>query len=174
MGQSTDLGLMNMQVVLVVAMSENRVIGRDGGLPWQISADLKHFKKVTMGSPIIMGRKTWDSIGRALPGRRNIVITRNTEFMPEGADTVTTIDAALALCRDDNAEKAMIIGGGQIYAETIKIADVIELTEVHETIDGDTVFPEIDASIWQETSREKQPSETPEGPTFSFVTLRRR
>jgi len=165
---------MNMQVVLVVAMSENRVIGRDGGLPWQISADLKHFKKVTMGSPIIMGRKTRDSIGRALPGRRNIVITRNTEFMPEGADTVATIDAALALCRDDNAEKAMIIGGGQIYAETIKIADVIELTEVHETIDGDTVFPEIDTSIWQETSREKQPAETPEGPTFSFVTLRRR
>lgn len=165
---------MNMQVVLVVAMSENRVIGRDGGLPWQISADLKHFKKVTMGSPIIMGRKTWDSIGRALPGRRNIVITRNTEFTPEGADTVATIDAALALCRDDNAEKAMIIGGGQIYAETIKIADVIELTEVHETIEGDTVFPEIDASIWQETSREKQSPETPNGPTFSFVTLRRR
>lgn len=163
-----------MQIVLVVAMSENRVIGRDGGLPWQISADLKHFKAVTMGSPIIMGRKTWDSIGRALPGRRNIVITRNAEFTLGDADTVTTIDAALALCRDDDAEKAMIIGGGQIYAETIKIADVIELTEVHETIDGDTVFPEIDTALWQETAREMQLSETPDGPNFSFVTLIRR
>ncbi len=165
---------MDMEIILVVAMSENRVIGRDGGLPWQISADLKHFKKVTMGSPIIMGRKTWEGIGRALPGRRNIVITRNTEFTPEGADTVTTIDAALVLCREDDAEKAMIIGGGQIYAETIKLADVIELTEVHETIDGDTVFPEIDPDVWQETAREMQATETPAGPTFSFVTLRRR
>jgi len=165
---------MAMQITLVVAMSENRVIGRDGGLPWQISADLKHFKKVTMGSPIIMGRKTWDSIGRALPGRRNIVITRNAEFTPTGADTVTTIDAALALCREDDADKAMIIGGGQIYAETIKIADAIELTEVHETIDGDTVFPEIDPDIWQETARDLQSAETPGGPTFSFVTLIRR
>ena len=154
---------MAMQITLVVAMSENRVIGRDGGLPWQISADLKHFKKVTMGSPIIMGRKTWDSIGRVLPGRRNIVITRNTEFTPEGADTVTTIDAALALCREDDADKAMIIGGGQIYAETIKVADVIELTEVHETIDGDTVFLEIDPDIWQETARDLQSAETPGG-----------
>lgn len=165
---------MAMQITLVVAMSENRVIGRDGGLPWQISADLKHFKKVTMGSPIIMGRKTWDSIGRALPGRRNIVITRNTDFSPEGADTVTTIDAALALCREDDADKAMIIGGGQIYAETINIADVIELTEVHETIDGDTVFPVIDLDIWQEAARELQSAEMPDGPTFSFVTLIRR
>ena len=165
---------MAMQITLVVAMSENRVIGRDGGLPWQISADLRHFKKVTMGSPIILGRKTWDSIGRVLPGRRNIVITRNTEFTLEGADTVTTIDAALALCREDDADKAMIIGGGQIYAETIKVADVIELTEVHETIDGDTVFPEIDPDIWQETARDLQSAETPGGPTFSFVTLIRR
>ncbi len=163
-----------MQIVLVVAMSENRVIGRDGGLPWQISADLKHFKSVTMGNPIIMGRKTWDSIGGALPGRRNIVITRNTEFTLEGADTVTTIDAALTLCREDDAEKAMIIGGGQIYAETIKIADVIELTEVHETIDGDTIFPEIDPALWEETAREMQSPETSDGPSFSFVTLCRR
>lgn len=163
-----------MQIILVVAMSENRVIGVDGDLPWKISADLKHFKKVTMGHPVVMGRKTWESLPFPLPGRRNIVITRDGDAVFEGADKVSTIAGALELCRDDGAEKAMVIGGGQIFAETIKDADIIELTEVHARIDGDTVFPEIDPGIWTETDRERHPAETPDGPAFSFVTLVRR
>ena len=163
-----------MQIVLVVAMSENRVIGVDGDLPWKISADLKHFKKVTMGHPVVMGRKTWESLPFPLPGRRNIVITRDGDAVFEGADKVSTIAGALELCRDDGAEKAMVIGGGQIFAETIKDADIIELTEVHARIDGDTVFPEIDPGTWMETDRERHPAETPDGPAFSFVTLVRR
>lgn len=163
-----------MQIVLVVAMSENRVIGRDGGLPWHISADLKHFKAVTMGHPVIMGRKTWDSIGRVLPGRRNIVITRNPDFSFEGVDVVRTIGGALELCRTDDAEKAMIIGGGEIFAETMRDADLLELTIVHADIDGDTVFPEVDPGDWEELERELHPAETPDGPAYSFLTLKRR
>lgn len=162
-----------MDIVLVVAVSENRVIGRDGDLPWKISADLKHFKNVTMGYPVVMGRRTWESLPYPLPGRRNIVITRNPDAVFEGADTVTTISGALDLCRGDGAEKAMIIGGGQIYAEIIRDADVIELTEVHAEIEGDTLFPEIDPAEWQETRRERHPPETDGGPAFSFVTLER-
>lgn len=162
-----------MQIVLVVAKSENNVIGVDGDLPWKISADLKHFKAVTMGHPIIMGRKTWDSIGRPLPGRRNIVITRRDDLMIEGVDVVKSIDAALDLCRADSAAKAMIVGGGQIYADIIDQADVIELTEVHTEIEGDTVFPVINPDEWIETARETIAADG-ETPSYSFVTLTKR
>ncbi|MGJ3258428.1 MAG: dihydrofolate reductase [Rhodospirillales bacterium] len=163
-----------MEIVLVVAMSENRVIGRDGDLPWKISADLKHFKKVTMGHPVIMGRKTWESLPFPLPGRRNVVITRAEDAAFEGAETVTTIEGALEMCRRDDAEKAMIIGGGEIFAELMRDADVIELTEVHADVDGDTLFPEIDTAEWEESFRERHPPETPDGPAYSFVTLERK
>jgi dihydrofolate reductase len=163
-----------MEIVLVVAMSENRVIGRDGDLPWKISADLKHFKKVTMGYPVVMGRKTWESLPFPLPGRRNIVITRNPDAVFDGAETVATIAGALDLCRDDGADKAMIIGGGQIFADILRDADVIELTEVHADIDGDTVFPALEEGVWEESFRERHPAETPDGPEYSFVTLQRR
>lgn len=162
-----------MQVVLVVAKSENNVIGVDGDLPWKISADLKHFKAVTMGHPIIMGRKTWDSIGRPLPGRRNIVITRRADLLIDGVDVVQSIDAALDLCRNDNAKKAMIVGGGQIYKDIIGQADVIELTEVHTEIEGDTVFPLITSDTWEETARRTTPADGAT-PAYSFVTLKRR
>lgn len=160
-----------MRIVIVVAMSENRVIGRDGDLPWRISADLKHFKAVTMGHPILMGRKTWDSLGRPLPGRRNIVITRNSDFAAEGTERAASMDDALAMCA--GAEKAMIIGGGQIYADVLDKTDIIELTEVHAETEGDTYFPEIDPTNWRETARERFDAETPDGPAFSFVTLQR-
>lgn len=162
-----------MQIVLVVAKSENNVIGVDGDLPWKISADLKHFKAVTMGHPIIMGRKTWDSIGRPLPGRRNIVITRRDDLVIEGVDVVKSVDAALDLCRTDGAAKAMIVGGGQIYADIIDQADVIELTEVHTDINGDTFFPTIDPDEWSEAARDTVAAEG-ETPAYSFVTLNRR
>ncbi len=162
-----------MDIVLVVAMSENRVIGRDGGLPWHISGDLKHFKAVTMGHPIIMGRKTWQSIGRPLPGRDNIVITRDSEFSADGATVVKSIDAALARCRDAGAAAAMIIGGGQIYAETMPMATHLELTEVHANVDGDTYFPEVDPAEWMETARTPVAA-AGDSPAHSFVTLVRR
>lgn len=162
-----------MEIVLVVAKSENNVIGVDGDLPWKISADLKHFKAVTMGHPIVMGRKTWDSIGRPLPGRRNIVITRRDDLVIDGVDVVKSIDAALDLCRADGAAKAMIVGGGQIYADIMDQADVIELTEVHIDIDGDTVFPIIDPDHWHETARDTTPAEG-DTPAYSFVTLTKR
>lgn len=161
-----------MQIVLVVAKSENNVIGVDGDLPWRISADLKHFKAVTMGHPIIMGRKTWDSIGRPLPGRQNIVITRRDDLVIDSVDVVKSIDAALDLCRGDNASKAMIVGGGQIYADIMDRADIIELTEIHTQIDGDTVFPMINPDEWTETARETFPADG-DTPAYSFVTLLR-
>ncbi len=163
-----------MEIVLVVAMSENRVIGRDGDLPWKISADLKHFKRVTMGHPVVMGRKTWESLPFPLPGRRNIVITRNEGAEFEGAETVPAIEGALELCRLAGDEKVMIIGGGEIFAETMRDAGVIELTEVHDVIDGDTLFPEIDPAEWAESFRERHPPESDGGPAFSFVTLERK
>lgn len=163
-----------MQIVLVVAMAQNRVIGVDGDLPWKISADLKHFKAVTMGHPVIMGRKTYESIGKPLPGRDNIVITRNDAFAADGIERVSSIEDALDLCRSRNAEKAMIIGGGQIYAETINLADVIELTEVHAEIKGDTVFPEIDGTLFEEVARERFADDGEGTPAYSFVTLQRR
>lgn len=162
-----------MQIVLVVAKSENNVIGVDGDLPWRISADLKHFKAVTIGHPIIMGRKTWDSIGRPLPGRRNIVITRRNDLVIDGVDVVKSIDAALDLCRKDGTTKAMIVGGGQIYADIMDQADIIELTEVHCAIDGDTVFPAIDPAKWSETARETFAADG-DTPSYSFVTHTRR
>ncbi len=162
-----------MDIVLVVAKSENNVIGVDGDLPWRISADLKHFKAVTIGHPIIMGRKTWDSIGRPLPGRRNIVITRRNDLVIDGVDVVKSIDAALDLCRADNTAKAMIVGGGQIYADIMDQADIIELTEIHTQIDGDTVFPTINPHDWVETARETFAADG-DTPAYSFVTLTRR
>ncbi len=154
-------------------MAENRTIGRDGGMPWHLPGDLKHFKTVTMGHPVIMGRKTWESIGRPLPGRRNIVVTRNPAFRADGAEAVPDLANALELCRSAGAEAGMVIGGGEIYAQAMPLSDRIELTEIHAVIDGDTVFPAIDPAIWLETRRERQPA-APDGTEFSFVTLLRR
>lgn len=154
-------------------MAENRTIGRDGGMPWHLPADLKHFKAVTMGHPVVMGRKTWESIGRPLPGRRNVIVTRNPDFRPSGAETAPDLTTALQRCRDTGAEAAMVIGGGEIYAQAMPLADRIELTEIHAHIDGDTAFPAIDPALWRETRRVRQPA-APDGTAFSFVTLERR
>lgn len=162
-----------MDIVLVVAMSENRVIGRDGGLPWHISGDLKHFKAVTMGYPVVMGRKTWESIGRPLPGRDNIVITRDTSYAAEGAVVVGSVSDAIDQCAGSGAERIMIIGGGQIYTETMPMATHLELTEVHAHVDGDTYFPEVNPADWTETERTAVAADG-ESPAHSFVTLIRR
>ncbi len=141
------------RISLVVAVSRNGVIGRDGGLPWHISSDLKRFKAITLGKPVIMGRKTWESLPkRPLPGRQNIVITRQPRYSAEGALVVATIDAALRAA--ENTGEIAIIGGGEIYAMIFPLADRIYLTEVDMDVVGDTFFPPIDPGEWQEVARE--------------------
>ncbi len=146
-----------MIVSLVVAMAENRVIGRDGGLPWHIPGDLKLFKKTTMGKPIVMGRKTWESLGRPLPGRPNIVITRDRNYRAEGAHVADGLQAALALAeelaRQSAVDEIMVIGGAEIYRLALPIADRLYLTEVSLCPQGDAWFPEFDLQEWRQTCR---------------------
>ncbi|MBW2472126.1 MAG: type 3 dihydrofolate reductase, partial [Deltaproteobacteria bacterium] len=141
-----------MRISLIVAMAENRVIGRDNQLPWRIPADLKHFKALTMGKPIIMGRKTYESIGRPLPGRDNIVITGDTSYRAEGCQVVHTLEEALRSA--GGAEEAMIIGGATLYRQTLKDADRLYLTLVKAQPEGDTWFPKIEPQEWREIRRE--------------------
>jgi dihydrofolate reductase len=142
-------------ISLVVAVSRNGVIGRDGGLPWHISSDLKRFKAMTMGKPVIMGRKTWDSLPRKpLPGRSNIVISRAGRVSDEGAVVVPDVEAALAVARRESPAEICIIGGGEIYRLFLPLAGRIYLTEVQMDVEGDTRFPDLDPAVWREVSRE--------------------
>jgi dihydrofolate reductase len=152
-------------LTLVVAYARNRVIGRDNALPWKLPGDLAHFKRTTFGHPIVMGRKTWESLGRPLPGRHNIVITRNAHYAAEGATVVPDIDTALHACA--GAEQMFVIGGAQIYAAVLDRADRIVATEVRADVDGDAFFPLLQPSRWREVSREPQPAEN--GYAYDFV-----
>ncbi|HUG58195.1 MAG TPA: dihydrofolate reductase [Candidimonas sp.] len=156
-------------VQLVVAYSDNRAIGRDNTLPWRLPADLAHFKRVTLGQPIVMGRNTWESLGRPLPGRPNLVVSRNAQYQANGATVYPTLEAALAACQD--AERICVIGGEQIFRHALDIADEIVATEVHAHVDGDTFFPPMDQGTWQETERLPQPEEN--GYRFDFVVYKR-
>ncbi len=159
-----------MIISMVVAKAENGVIGRDGDLPWRIPADLKYFKAITMGKPIIMGRKTYESIRRPLPGRKNIVITRDRAWRADGVAVAHSLEEAVT--EAGAVKESMIIGGAEIYRQALAQTGRIYLTEVHTTPDGDTVFPAIDTTEWRETSREDHPA-TDGNPAFSFVTLER-
>jgi dihydrofolate reductase len=158
------------QLTLVVAIDAQRGIGVDNKLPWHLPEDLAHFKRVTLGQPIIMGRKTFDSIGRALPGRRNIVITRNAGWRHEGVDAVTSLQAALDLIQD---APASVIGGAQIFNAAMDIADRMIVTEIDHSFDCDTFFPPIDPSVWVETARESHHSQA-NGYDYAFVTYERK
>jgi len=159
-----------MTLSLIVAMSENRVIGAGNQMPWHLPADLKYFKAVTLGKPIIMGRKTYDSIGRPLPGRRNIVVTRNADWCAEGVETVPNLEGAITSAGE--ATEIMITGGAQIYAQALDMADRLYVTEVGLTVDGDAYFPEIDENCWAEVSR--IPHEVEGGrPAYAFVVYHR-
>ena len=159
------------EVVLVAAVADNGIIGADGGLPWRLPEDLKHFKALTTGHPVIMGRRTFDSLGRALPGRRNIVITRQPGWSAPGAERAPSLAHALAAAGSRTA--AMIIGGAEIFAQALPLARRIELTEVHSRPEGDTLFPPLDRDRWREVARDDRPAL--EGrPAYSFVTLKRR
>lgn len=156
-------------IQLVVAYADNRVIGRNNTLPWRLPSDLAHFKQVTMGCPIVMGRNTWDSLGRPLPGRPNLVISRNPDLQPAGATVYASLDKALAACHDSN--RVCIIGGQQLFDLGLQIADEIVATEIHAEIEGDTFFPPLKAGIWQEKSRQPQAPEN--GLAFDFVVYQK-
>jgi dihydrofolate reductase len=154
-----------MKLAVIAAVARNGAIGKDNALLWRLPEDLKFFKRTTLGHPVIMGRKTFDSIGRPLPGRRNIVITRNAHWQHEGVAVAPSLDAALALLND--ADEPYVIGGGEIYAQALPRADVIVLTEVDADFEADTFFPQWDHSAYTETSRETHTS--PDGWAYHFV-----
>lgn len=148
-----------MKVTLIAAVAENGVIGRDGTMPWRLSTDLKRFKATTMGKPVLMGRKTWESFPkRPLPGRRNIVVTRDPAYRAEGAEIAGSLDEALKLARGEGAEEVGVIGGGEIYAQAMPLADRLDITRVLAEIEGDTRFPAIDPRIWTVVSEEAFPA----------------
>lgn len=158
-------------------MAENRTIGKDNGLPWHLSEDLKYFRKVTMGHCIIMGRKTWESIGRPLPGRTNIVITRNEDYKAEGARVVSSLEAAIKLAQSisivEEVEEAFIIGGAGLYQEALSRAERFHLTRVHAAIEGDTHLSEFDESQWSEISRDEYPKSETNPYDYSICVLER-
>lgn len=162
-----------MRKTIIVAMAENRVIGKDNDLPWRLSGDLKRFKAITMGKPIIMGRKTYDSIGRPLPGRTNIVITRNADWQAEGCKVAQNLEDAFSLAASEGAAEAMIIGGAEIYKQALPLVDRLELTLVRARVEGDAFFPEVDSANWKEVAREQGGEATAENPAYDFVTLDR-
>ncbi|QPC88166.1 diacylglycerol kinase [Mesorhizobium sp. NBSH29] len=153
-----------MKIAIYVAIAEDGVIGKDGGMPWRLSSDLKRFKADTMGKSIVMGRKTWESFPkRPLPGRTNIVITRNRDFSEDGAEIVGSLDDALTLARArgrcmPSADEICIIGGGEIYRQALPLADVLHVTHVVADVDGDTRFPPIDPDIWTVVSSQSYPA----------------
>jgi len=167
-----------MIISIVVAVADNGVIGRDGGLPWRISSDLKTFRRLTMGKPLIMGRRTFQSLKKPLDGRDNIVVSGNSDYKPEGALVVGDLPSALALARacaeKRGVDEIAIIGGTAVFEAALPIADRIYKTEVHGTPEGDAMFPELDWSDWQEVGRE----ELPRGPNDDYgatlITLERR
>ena len=154
---------------IIVAMSSNRVIGVNNTLPWHLSEDLKHFKFLTTGHTIIMGRKTYESIGRALPNRRNIVISRNTETSCEGAEIVHSIEDAFSISKHD--DEVFVIGGSNIYEQALNFVDYLYITEIKKSFSGDAFFPEINKSIWIETLREDHIAN--DGLEFSFVSYQK-
>jgi dihydrofolate reductase len=164
-------------IVLVVAVAENGVIGRDNKLPWRIKSDLKFFKSVTMDRPVVMGRKTYDSIGKPLPGRTNIVITRRPDFAAPGILVAPGVEPALAAARGDalrrGADTIAVIGGTEIFAQTLPLADRIILTLVHAKPVGDTYFPDLDPAVWREAERLPQPKGPDDEYGFTIVHYQR-
>lgn len=163
-----------LTVSIVVAVADNGVIGRDNDLPWRLPADLAHFKRVTMGKPMLMGRRTFESIGRVLPGRASLVLTRDTAWQFPGTEVFAGIDEALAACTARGAEECAIIGGAQIYAAALPLATRLYLTQVHANVDGDTYFPALVRAEWREVERTSLAISDKSPLPISFVTLERR
>ena len=166
------------KIVLVVAVARNGVIGRDGDLPWRLPSDLKRFKQLTIGRPVLMGRKTWESIGRPLPGRPNIVVTRDAAFSAPGAEVVSSLDEGLAAARREakalGVDEVCIIGGGQIYAQVFDRADILHVTHVEADVEGDARFPAIDPAVFEKVAEEPIPQGEKDSHVMHFVTWRRK
>lgn len=167
-----------MEIVLIVAVAENGVIGDRGAIPWRLKSDQQRFKALTMGKPVVMGRKTFISLRRPLPGRTNIVVTRDAGFRAAGAVVTTSFDAACAVATGDAlrrfATEIAVIGGAEIYAQWMACADRLEITEVHARPGGDTYFAAIDAASWEEVARLRNPAGSDDSADYSYVTYRRR
>ena len=157
---------------LIVAMAKNHTIGINNTLPWRCPEDLKHFKALTMGHHMIMGRKTFDSIGKPLPGRTTVVVTRNTDLQIEGCQMAHSLKAAIAACAGE--DEIFIVGGAELYRQAITLADTLYITEIQQDVDGDAYFPEFDKNAWRETSRVVNSQITPQPLNFHFVTYRRK
>lgn len=160
-----------MIISIIAAMADNRVIGIDNRLPWSLPADMKWFRQQTSGKPVLMGRKTYDSIGKPLPNRRNIIISRDAGLVVGGCEVVNSVEAALGLCRD--TPEVMIIGGASFYEQMLPKADRLYLTLVHAEVAGDAHFPEIDANEWREIERTDHHADGANGFDYSFVILER-
>ena len=159
------------RVSIIVAADERGGIGRDGGLPWHLPEDLKRFKALTMGKPIVMGRRTWDSIGRPLPGRRSIVVSRQAGLAMAGAEVYGSLEAALEAAAD--TPETCVIGGAEIYRQALPRAEIVHLTRVHALVDADTFLPPLDGGEWEEVAREDRPADDRHAHAYSFLTLRR-
>ncbi|QYJ78143.1 type 3 dihydrofolate reductase [Shewanella acanthi] len=156
-----------MRIAMIAAMANNRVIGKDNQMPWHLPEDLRHFKAMTLGKPVVMGRKTFESIGRPLPGRHNIVISRQADLVIEGVTCVTSFEAAKAAAGE--CEELVIIGGGQLYAEFLPLADKLYLTEINLDVEGDTYFPDWNDGQWQVT--ESKAEINAQGLEYRFINL---
>ena len=152
---------------MIVAMDENRLIGKDNQLPWHMPADLAFFKRVTMGKPILMGRKTWESIGRPLPGRRNIVISRNPDYQAEGAELTSSLSEAIALCESE--PEIMMIGGATLFEECLKETEILYLTRIHHAFEGDTWFPDFNIYPWTKEFQEDYAADEANPYAYSFI-----
>lgn len=160
------------RIALVAALAANRVIGANGRIPWRISEDMRRFKSLTLGKPCIMGRKTWESLPKKpLPERLNIVLTRDVNYAPPGAEIVHSLSSAIARADQDKPEEIAVIGGADIYRAALPLADRLYLTEVAAAFAGDTWFPDFDRNEWREIAR--RPHKTPDGLAYAFVTLER-
>jgi len=160
-----------MKLAIIVAMDEQGLIGRDNDLPWKLSADLKYFRSITMGKPLVMGRNTHESIGRPLPGRKNIILTSDLNYQAEGCTVVHSLDEAIQEC--DDVEEVMVMGGASLYKQFLDRADRLYLTHVHASLEGDTWFPEWDKNHWQEVSREDFPANDKNQYPYSFAVYER-
>ena len=157
----------------VVAMAENRVIGKNNQLPWHLPADLKHFKNITTGHPILMGRKTYESIGKPLPNRTNIVITRDQSYKAPGCEVVSSLEEAIALAATHQSQEIFIIGGAEVYRQLLPRIQRIYLTVVHHTFEGDVYFPELKMNEWHEVEHESHQPDEKNAYTYSFLKLER-
>lgn len=163
---------MTASLSIIAAMDQNRLIGTQNTLPWHMPADLAFFKKTTLGKPILMGRKTYQSIGRPLPGRRNIIITRNPDFEAEGCECCSSVEQALQLI--DDAPEAMLIGGASLYEQTLDLAEKLYITEIHHQFEGDAWFPHFSAEDWQQEWKEDHQADDKNRFDYSFVKYSRK